>query len=58
MKSLKQTKSEIEIQERIILEDKNLQIELLILKELLNLKMLIEEKINRNIECLKLLKSL
>lgn len=58
VKSLKQDENEIKVQERIILEDKNLQIELLILSELLALKGKIEEKINRNIECLKLLKSL
>ncbi len=58
VKSLKQDENEIKVQETIILEDKNLQIELLILSELLALKGKIEEKINRNIECLKLLKSL
>ena len=58
VKYLKTTENEIKVQERIILEDKNLQIELLILSELLALKGKIEEKINRNIECLKLLKSL
>ncbi len=58
VKSLKQDENEIKVQERIILEDKNLQIELLVLSELLALKGKIEEKIYRNIECLKLLKSL
>ena len=38
VKSLKQDENEIKVQERIILEDKNLQIELIILIELLALK--------------------
>ncbi len=42
VKSLKQDENEIKVQERIILEDKNLQIELLILSELLALKGKIE----------------
>lgn len=42
VKSLKQDENEIKVQETIILEDKNLQIELLILSELLALKGKIE----------------
>lgn len=50
--------SNLKVPERVILEDKNMQIELLILSELLNLKDKVEEKISRNIECARLLKSL
>jgi len=44
VKSLKQDENEIKVQERIILEDKNLQIELLILSELLALKVKLNKK--------------
>lgn len=48
----------IEVPKLVTLENQNMQIELIILKEILELTKLLEDKIRRNKECARLQKTL